>query len=89
MHANLCQILGDALVAVAFVRNALSMSIVFALTPWINALGYRNMFLSAGFFALGFNLLVVPMIIYGKRLRVMCAKRYGELAKMQFDPKGI
>ena len=81
--------LSDSLVSVAFVRNVFATVVVFGLTPWVTALGLHDMFTCIGCIALFLNMLVVPMIIWGKRFRVMCAKRYAEMAERQFDARAI
>jgi hypothetical protein len=81
--------LGDSLVAVAFVRNVFATVVVFVLTPWVTALGLHGMFTCIGCLALFLNMLVVPMIIWGKTFRIMCAKRYAEMAERQFDARAI
>ncbi|RDW80295.1 MFS general substrate transporter-24 [Coleophoma cylindrospora] len=77
------EILGDALIGVAFVRNAIAAGIVFAVSPWIDNLGFHDCFVSIGCLSLFIMLLAVPMIIWGKKFRVMCKHRYAEYAKMQ------
>ncbi len=62
------EILGDALVAVAFVRNMFATIIVFALAPWITGLGLHGMFTSVGCLALALNMTTLPMIIWGKKV---------------------
>lgn len=83
------QIVGDSLVAVAFVRNVFATIVVFVLTPWINSLGLHHMFTSVGCIALGLNLTVIPIIIWGKKFRIMCAQRYAIMAEKQFDARSI
>jgi len=83
------EMLGDALVAVAFVRNIFATIIVFALAPWIAGLGLHGCFTSVGCLALALNLTTVLMIIWGKTFRIMCADRYAKMAKRQFDPRAI
>lgn len=73
------QLVGDALVSVAFVRNGLATVIVFALTPWIESVGLYNMFVSAACLATAILLLTVPMIVWGKRARCWTAGRYAEV----------
>jgi hypothetical protein len=41
-----------------------------------------------GCLALFLNMLVVPMIIWGKRFRILCAKRYAVMDR-QFDARAI
>jgi hypothetical protein len=77
------QIVGDALVAVAFFRNAVATAIVFALDPWIDAIGLANMFVSASCISVGVLLLILPMLYWGKKARFSSARRYEMMAKLQ------
>ncbi|OCL11054.1 major facilitator superfamily transporter [Glonium stellatum] len=72
-------IVGDALVSVAFVRNAFATIVVIVLQPWIDAMGLRGMFITAGCLALATLLPTVPMIIWGKKMRIKTAKRYNAM----------
>jgi len=77
------EILGDSLVGVCFVRNAIAACIVFATSPWIEGMGTYNAFVLLGCVALFVMLLCVPMIIWGKKFRILCKKRYAAYAKSQ------
>ncbi|KAL4899581.1 hypothetical protein BDW74DRAFT_188977 [Aspergillus multicolor] len=77
------EIVGDALVGVAFVRNGLATVFVFALTPWIEASGLINMFIAVACIATAMTLTIIPMILYGKSMRVWTAERYGRMAMLQ------
>lgn len=83
------QIVGDAFVAVVFVRNGVATIIVFALAPWIKATGLDNMFISAACLSIGIGLITIPMIVWGKKARVMTARRYKELAASQPGKRDI
>lgn len=83
------QIVGDALVAVTFVRNVFATVIVFALTPWINAIGLYNMFICVACLSVAINLLAVPMMIWGKRARAMTAVSYKRMAMLQPDHRAF
>ncbi|RAL07396.1 putative MFS transporter [Aspergillus homomorphus CBS 101889] len=74
---------GDAFTGVAFMRNVFSIGIPFAISPWMETCGLTNMFIAVGFISLGVNLMLVVMIIYGKRFRRAKAHRYRELAAQQ------
>ncbi|KAL4777261.1 major facilitator superfamily domain-containing protein [Aspergillus nidulans var. acristatus] len=80
---GLARIIGDALVGVAFVRNGLATVFVFALTPWIEASGLINMFIAVACIATAMTLTMVPMIVFGKRLRVWTEVRYRRMAALQ------
>ncbi|KAL4994930.1 major facilitator superfamily domain-containing protein [Aspergillus recurvatus] len=77
------EIIGDALVGVAFVRNGLATVFVFALTPWIESTGLINMFIALACIATGMTLTMVPMIVFGKRLRVWTEGRYRRMVVLQ------
>ncbi|CZR67587.1 related to HOL1, putative substrate-H+ antiporter [Phialocephala subalpina] len=82
------EILGDALVGVCFVRNAIAAAIVFAVSPWIVGMGMYSTFVLLGLVALFVMLLCVPMIIWGKKLRILCKHRYATYAKVQSARRG-
>ncbi|EXJ83940.1 hypothetical protein A1O3_04607 [Capronia epimyces CBS 606.96] len=82
------EIVGDALVGVAFIRNGLAAGITFATSPWVTNLGLWNSFTSVGCLCLGFGLLTVPMVIWGKRLRELTSRRYAIYADLQSNPRG-
>ncbi|CAI7586373.1 unnamed protein product [Penicillium viridicatum] len=70
------EITGDAFTAVAFMRNAVSIAIPFATTPWIQRNGIQNMFIACGMMSLAINCLIIPMIIWGKSARRALTNRY-------------
>ena len=74
-------IVGDALVSVTFVRNTMATVVVIVLQPWINAMGLHGMFTTAGCLALATLLPTVPMLIWGKKMRIKTAKRYEAMVK--------
>ncbi|KAJ5733147.1 hypothetical protein N7533_013594 [Penicillium manginii] len=76
-------ITGDAFTAIAFLRNACSIGIPFAITPWIARNGLQNMFIACGFISFGVTLLAVPMIFWGKTARQALAVRYYRLVEQQ------
>ncbi|KAK1147555.1 hypothetical protein N8T08_000897 [Aspergillus melleus] len=47
------EITGDAFTGIAFLRNAFSIGIPFAITPWMQRNGLTNMFFTCGFISLG------------------------------------
>ncbi|KAJ5480752.1 hypothetical protein N7539_006646, partial [Penicillium diatomitis] len=77
------EITGDAFTGIAFLRNIVSIGIPFAITPWMQTQGLQNMFLASGFLCLAISLLILPMIMFGKRSRRSCAPRYFRLVEQQ------
>lgn len=83
------EILPDALVGVAFLRNALSTVLIFVIQPWFDGMGVYNAFVMLGCFAVAFSFLGIPMGLYGKRARVKCADRYRRYAAKQFIVRAL
>ncbi|KAK7932251.1 major facilitator superfamily transporter [Apiospora marii] len=69
-------LVAEAFVLVAFFRNAFSIVVPVALTPWMATMGVGYMYVTAGCISLVIGLLHLPLIIYGKRIRTALAPRY-------------
>ncbi|KAF2153876.1 major facilitator superfamily transporter [Myriangium duriaei CBS 260.36] len=82
-------ILGDALVGVILVRNGLSVVILFALTPWLDAMGVQNLTILLAMLVLVLLMLPVPLLIWGKKLRVWSTPAYRHYAKLQPLHRGM
>jgi hypothetical protein len=68
--------IGDALVAVVFVRNAISVVVLFCLSQWLDGMGMQNMFILIGVLSFMFCMVPVPLLIWGKRARIATAAKY-------------
>ncbi|EMD92688.1 hypothetical protein COCC4DRAFT_69986 [Bipolaris maydis ATCC 48331] len=77
------EILGDAMIGITFVRNVFSVIILFTLTPWNKAMGIQNVAIITAAFNLAVLLLPVPLIIWGKKIRISTSKRYEQMARRQ------
>ncbi|KAM0430880.1 hypothetical protein ACHAPT_005512 [Fusarium lateritium] len=75
------ELTAEAFIGVAFVRNAVSVAVPFALVPWMETMGLTNMYILSGCIAFSIGLLFVLMIIWGKRIRTVLAPRYWELVE--------
>lgn len=80
---NRFQIVGDALVGISFVRNILSVVMLFGLTPWLDKLGVRDFNICIAFLCLGFLLMTLPLIFWGKKARIATEKKYRYYAMRQ------
>ncbi|KAI1874387.1 hypothetical protein JX265_004595 [Neoarthrinium moseri] len=69
----------EAFVGVAFLRNAVSIGIPSAMVPWWTAMGLSNMYIVCGFVSLAIGLLYVPLVIWGKKIRIALTPRYESL----------
>ncbi|TWU77892.1 hypothetical protein ED733_004696 [Metarhizium rileyi] len=82
-------IIGHAMVGIVFSRNVLSVVVLFALTPWINGMGLRNMSVLVA--VVSFIILLVPaaLLIWGKKSRIALADRYRSMARRQATSRNI
>ncbi|KAH2828228.1 hypothetical protein KXV85_008887, partial [Aspergillus fumigatus] len=76
-------ITGDAFTGVAFLRNAISIGIPFAISPWLERSGAQNMFLTYRFVSLAVTLTIIPMVLYGRKMRMLTAARYRVMAGLR------
>jgi hypothetical protein len=83
------EILPDALIGVAFVRNIMAMILVFVIQPWFDGMGVYNAFVLLGCVSVAFSLTAIPMYIWGKKSRVRCAARYRYYAGKQFIVRAL
>jgi hypothetical protein len=77
------QILGDALIAVVFVRNGLAMAIRFSFTSWLAGMGIQHTFILIGGIAFATMIMPIMLLIYGKSARVRTAAKYRKFASRQ------
>lgn len=75
--------------ALTFSRNTLSTIFVFAMTPWIEAVGISNVFNTIGGIGLVVLLFAFAFLWKGKQWRFQNAGRYRYFAARQFDPRPI
>lgn len=68
------------MVGVTFIRNAISTIFVFAQTPWISRVGLDWFYVTFGLIVTVTMLGNLPLIYFGKRLRVISADRYHRYA---------
>ncbi|KAF4546744.1 Major facilitator superfamily [Lasiodiplodia theobromae] len=80
-------IVGDAFVAIAFIRNLLAMALVFALPPWLQGMGPYDMFTLLGCLTLTLSLTAAATIIWGKQWRAASKERYKWFAARQYSPR--
>ncbi|KAH8787648.1 major facilitator superfamily transporter [Hyaloscypha finlandica] len=67
---------GEFITTVILIRNTLSFAINYGITPWIEAEGQRNTFITVAAIALVCNGTMFIMIRFGKRLRESSAEAY-------------
>lgn len=81
--ANYAQIVGDALVGVVFMRNVISVIILFVLQSWIDGMGVQNLHILLA--CVVFVILNIPAVLlkYGKKCRVATEKRYRIMSSRQ------
>lgn len=82
------EIAGDSLATCIIVRNTMSFAIGYGITPWLDALGYQNCFISVAFVGLAVCSVFLVMIKFGKRFREASRVKYWEEVRIRVD-KGL
>lgn len=81
------QIIGDALVGVTVVRNTFSTAFIFAMTPWIAAIGLKWVLVTILLIACAILMFFGVFIRYGKTFRGHTASRYEYYAARQYKDR--
>ncbi|KAM0666082.1 hypothetical protein ACQRIU_003937 [Beauveria bassiana] len=76
-------IVGSSMIGIIFMRNVFAVVILFALTPWITAMGLINVHIIVAVIIFVIQLLAVPFLFWGKRFRAATAQRYRYHAQRQ------
>lgn len=79
---------GDALATCIIIRNTMSFAIGYGITPWLNALGYQNCFISVAFVGLAVCSVFMVMVKFGKRLRELKRLQYWQEVRVRVE-KGL
>ncbi|KAL1296942.1 hypothetical protein AAFC00_004548 [Neodothiora populina] len=82
-------IVGDALVGVTLVRNCFSTAFVFALTPWVDAVGLKYTVVTCVVIACVILAFLGVFIKWGKTFRVRSAERYHRYAQRQYKERAL
>lgn len=82
------EIAGDALATCIIVRNTMSFAIGYGITPWLDALGYQNCFVSVAFVGLAVCAVFLVMIRFGKGLREKSREKYWNEVRIRVE-KGL
>jgi hypothetical protein len=77
------QLTAECFVFVTFVRNAVTVAVPFYNISWIESMGLTKMFAMAGCINLFFSLLFIPLVIYGKRIRIALHGHYDRMVESQ------
>lgn len=78
---------GDALTSIIIVRNTMSFAIGYAITPWIDALGLQNCFISVAFVGFAICATFLPVIYFGKTWRRWKRESYWREVRVRVENK--
>ncbi|KAM0330846.1 hypothetical protein ACHAQA_003801 [Verticillium albo-atrum] len=79
------ELTAEAFVGVAFIRNAGAIGIPSAIVPWMTRMGVANMYITGGCIAFAVGCLFIPLLIWGKRIRIALAPRFHRLEQQRMD----
>ncbi|KAJ0125333.1 major facilitator superfamily transporter [Diaporthe amygdali] len=67
---------GGMVVTCVLIRNTLSFAINYAITPWLEATGYQNTYVTVAVIGFVWNASLFGMVRWGRRMREATAQRY-------------
>lgn len=67
---------GGMVVTCVLIRNTLSFAINYAITPWLDAMGYRDTYITVAVIGFVWNASLFGMVRWGRKMREMTAERY-------------
>ncbi|KUI63316.1 hypothetical protein VM1G_11063 [Cytospora mali] len=67
---------GGMVVTCVLIRNTLSFAINYAITPWLEAMGYRNTYITVAVLGFVWNSSLFGMVRWGRKMREATAERY-------------
>ncbi|RFU28298.1 hypothetical protein B7463_g8031, partial [Scytalidium lignicola] len=82
-------IIGDALVGVTVVRNTFSTIFIFALSPWVRAVGIKWALITIILIACAVLSFFVVFLRWGKTFRARSAARYHHYALQQYKERSL
>ena len=68
------------MIGIIFTRNVLAVGVLFALNPWITAIGLRDFHIIIAILTFFILLLPLPLMKWGKSARFKSAKPYYNMA---------
>ncbi|RDL31800.1 Uncharacterized protein BP5553_09202 [Venustampulla echinocandica] len=82
-------VIGDGLVGVTIVRNVFSTAFIFALSPWVAAVGIKYVLVTIVLIATVILSFLAVFIIFGKIFRARSAARYKYYAARQYKERAL
>ncbi|KAI1336065.1 major facilitator superfamily transporter [Xylariaceae sp. FL0016] len=67
---------GNHVITCVLIRNTLSFAINYAITPWLNAMGYRNTYIICAAIGFVWNASLLVMVKVGRKFREQSAVKY-------------
>lgn len=71
------------MIGIIFTRNVLAVGILFALNPWVEAVGLRDFTITIAILMFAIMLLPLPLLKWGKQARIRSANAYHTMARRQ------
>ncbi|GKT91287.1 major facilitator superfamily transporter [Colletotrichum tofieldiae] len=74
------EITAESFVFITFIRNAATIGVPFAIVPWMNSMSLTSISAISGSIASVVCFLYIPLLIWGRQIRVALHARYDRLA---------
>jgi MFS family permease len=76
---------GESLVSIMIIRNTIGFAFSYAITPWIDAMGLQDCFISVSLISFFCTYTFLAVVFWGKSWRRLSAKRYWQFVSLQSD----
>jgi hypothetical protein len=70
-------------------RNIFSVIVLFVLTPWVEGMGMQNLHILVAVLAFVILMIPAPLLIWGKKARIVTAARYKRMAQNQLSHRTV
>jgi MFS family permease len=76
---------GESFVSIMIIRNMIGFAFSYAITPWIDALGLRDCFISVSLISFFCTYTFLAVVFWSRSWRRLSTKRYGQFVSLQSD----
>ena len=85
------EISGESVITIIVIRNTIGFAFNYAIDPWISSMGLQNCFVSVAVIALVCTWSFLLMVLFGKRLRKMTARKYWQYVSedLRLQPRNL
>ena len=81
------QLTAEAFITITFIRNIPSIGVPFGVVGWIASIGVAKLFIISGSVSIIVCLLLIPFIIYGRRMRQSTWQSFDKVVELKGETR--